>query len=497
MKNKENKIMSNNNHSIARRLAAVLATVAALLASVGLAFTANAATTGTIVVNEVEDNATIHAYRIIDSVIDSQTGEVIEPQWTWNDAVATWLTENEYTTFVDTENQNAVTDEFASLTGSDADSFYDELAAALRGSLSSVPTIDPDTQSNNIATFEAAPFGQYLIVVENGLKVYQPSTVTLKPSDTEPVEINVKSTPISIEKQVKEGAYDQGTFDGDVSTAGTIGNTVSFQLSADVPGFLDNAVHKTFWLSDTPSAGLQVTGDIVVTGVDNGGTSHLLTDSTHYNQSFTDGTYRWDFVYSEIKDLKTVTIKYNTNIQPTGLVTGTEGNVNTATVTYSNNPYDPASADTTQSASSTATVYSYGIEVTKTDANDGTALQGAKFKVARDSEGTYVVLDEATTDENGKISFKGLGTGTWYLIETQAAPGYLRSSSPTTTVTITDPEPDGQPVGGTADGFVEVGVDNSKAFDLAQTGAAGIAVMVLLGLLLVGGGVTMAVKQRR
>ena len=63
----------------------------------------------------------------------------------------------------------------------------------------------------------------------------------------------------------------------------------------------------------------------------------------------------------------------------------------------------------------------YKIEILKTD-NEGNPLQGAKFKLVRDSDGE--VIGELTTDKEGKISKGGLLKASYTLTEIDAPEGY-------------------------------------------------------------------------
>ena len=94
--------------------------------------------------------------------------------------------------------------------------------------------------------------GNYLVLVENGLKVYKPSAVNLVPeykdgawSMTTPAAITVKASELNIEKTVDD-------------TQAGVGDTVNFTVVADVPQYPASAKNTTYKISDTPSAGLTV-----------------------------------------------------------------------------------------------------------------------------------------------------------------------------------------------------------------------------------------------
>lgn len=78
-------------------------------------------------------------------------------------------------------------------------------------------------------------------------------------------------------------------------------------------------------------------------------------------------------------------------------------------------------------------VYSYALDISKVAEKDGTPLSGATFSV-KDGEGRWLAdgrWDAGTdspkamaTDESGHVSVKGLGTGTFSVVETKAPDGY-------------------------------------------------------------------------
>ena len=116
-------------------------------------------------------------------------------------------------------------------------------------------------------------------------------------------------------------------------------------------------------------------------------------------------------------------------------------------------------------------------------------------------------------DENGeetaKFTYTGLADGTYTVEETQAPTGYLSSAKVTFKVTIKNGKAvhfdetdlvNGNNDKGSADGTDEITgykVKNYKSISqLPLTGGAGIALFTIVGLLLVGAGVTVHMKNR-
>lgn len=174
---------------------------------------------------------------------------------------------------------------------------------------------------------------------------------------------------------------------------------------------------------------------------------------------------------------------------------------------------------------STKIIYG-GFSFTKTDAA-GNDLTGAKFAIKNSDNkylkwenGVWKTVDTADAsarggdvDENGeetaKFTYTGLADGTYTVEETQAPTGYLSSAKVTFKVTIKNGKAvhfdetdlvNGNNDKGSADGTDEITgykVKNYKSISqLPLTGGAGIALFTIVGLLLVGAGVTVHMKNR-
>lgn len=138
--------------------------------------------------------------------------------------------------------------------------------------------------------------------------------------------------------------------------------------------------------------------------------------------------------------------------------TSTTGNPNTIDLTYSNKiDITQGKEDDDENKShikDDAVVYSFEIDVTKTaDTINGDALPGVKFDLYKQVEkgkdanalkdttaknygfdttsASYVLVkSDLTTDDEGKISYKGLANGTYWLRETKTVDGYNLLASP-------------------------------------------------------------------
>ena len=172
----------------------------------------------------------------------------------------------------------------------------------------------------------------------------------------------------------------------------------------------------------------------------------------------------------------------------------------------------------TRTVTDTATVFTFGIEVTKVQKGTTNPLSGAQFELkdaagnkinftgtdgtyTKDAQGTTVL----TTGTNGKLTIKGLAPGQYKLKETKAPSNYVMSSNEIA-ITIKDykdedingildskesqstTEGDTQ-VPSTDNGLLSITVENTKGFTLPRTGGIGTVLFTMVGIVLMGGGV--------
>lgn len=124
----------------------------------------------------------------------------------------------------------------------------------------------------------------------------------------------------------------------------------------------------------------------------------------------------------------------------TNAVYGAEGNQNTASISYSTDPNNPALEET--GTSSSVSVYTLGLRLTKKD-EDGNELDNALFMLENDAN-QYAVTDDnaivewtddwqqATQLTAGSFTLTGLKEGTYRIIETRAPAQYQILKKPIT-----------------------------------------------------------------
>lgn len=571
---------------------------------------------GSITVSEVESGVTVNVYRLMDVNVDAASGQPKMPVYSWVKPVGDWLKKNTNETYQGyiskVENDYSVTENFTlpeidenGTKAAEIAAFYDSLAAAIRGG-TAIPSFQPTKteaveKNQTECTISDLQMGNYLVLIEGGMKIYRPSAVNLVPvwkpgtGDnpgewviSSPAEVAIKSSEPTIIKKVKDAeTYDANDNVPELDYAQVdIGDTVTYILEADVPQFPADAINKGYVISDILPAGMTLNASTVKVygiGEDSQETEIAATGYSVTSQGATrpvgvtedKETKNVDFsitlnnilsirsLYSKIKITYTATANENIQVvgdgeDPNKNITG---NVNNAYLDYNNNPYEKAD-DTTplswQTAKATATVYTYGIKVTKKDdKKPGELLAGAEFQVYKDAnedgeidnnehmlnfvadannDGVYrvaatgdggtttntVATGTSATDPN--LTLSGLDVGTYILKETKAPDGYNLPSH-TFSVTITDDQtisvgnggttsstPNGKPEykktndGGTttetdrADGYERTTITNTQGFTLPTTGGMGTVLFTAGGVVLMGAGLVLLVvflRRRR
>ncbi len=500
---------------------------------------------GTITISGIETDESGHgigtlcAYQVINVNVNNDSHQPQSPVFKWDDSVASWVSTN-FEDYIDTENDNAVTDAFLKLTdnGDTIKAFVDQLANAIRKTDSTIKiesSIDYDLTGTLIGddkeiTLTEVPLGAYLFLVEGGVRIYSPGFASVYPAYDEEAEkwvpagqsINVymKSKEPDIEKSVEDYTY-------------AIGQTVNYTLVVDVPDYPENAVDKKFIIADYLSKGLTFNeGSVRIYNYDdskeeNKGTEltddfadYVFTDDKHPAEG-NSPSFAKSFIgdYSILADK--VIVEYSATVNENAVVKETADTDNKLDnkvyLIYNNNPY---TENGYREIPDEERVYTYGIQVTKTD-NGDTELPGAEFNLKQGEETLKFVKDGSVyrlplteeedakasetlvTDENGLIMIKGLDLGTYTLVETKAPDGYELPANPETVITLADDADDsGKPDGilnndPDGNGTFETTVVNTKPGILPVTGGIGTALFTICGLLLMSGAVILVVTVSR
>lgn len=362
-------------------------------------------------------------------------------------------------------------------------------------------------------------------------------------------QITVYNEKPSLEKSVKNT---DGKYDND--TDASVGDTVTWKVEASVPSNVNEL--KMYKLTDKMSsaltwenvkdANLQITTNpsTVLTK----GTDYTLTVPTDNTAG---GTWIIDFTEAgktklATNKVKVITVTFNTKLNESAKI-GSEGNLNDAELDYSNAIYpteDPKNPNKDNTPGEDiikdqAIVYSFQMNIEKVDGKDSSIkLQGVTFDLysytgtnpnptEADLKGTdgKRIAHDLTTDANGKIQYKGLKNGTYYLVETKTVKtkdgkqynllkepvkveikvdyvtktettitkdgnGNVTDTTTVSTKTFTGGDKD-------SDGTFTVTVKNYTGFDLPITGGMGTVLFSIAGFALMAGAAFVLLKGRR
>ncbi|KAA8816219.1 isopeptide-forming domain-containing fimbrial protein [Bifidobacterium vespertilionis] len=565
--------------TVAAGLAAAAATAVALAGLTAPAMAIGHDDTATITINNVEPGAVVTVHKVIDVHYDFDANRPIQPQYTWVGGVAEWVKAN-HAGYAD--DAGAVADPYADLeddpvadpaNATDIATFADGLSAAIAQGTATAEAAGEKTvgEQDDSAVFNL-PMGGYLIHITNGTYVYRAVMASIAPGlddpkagwQLKPVTIDAKRSLPGIDKSVNEqteGHVSGRGSKGTGSDSAGIGETVTFDLRADVPVFPAKALSKRFVIADRLDAGLTLNPDSIAVygsagrtgGQDNGGqadSGETKLESDAYGLTVTDAkdldgnpvSFLVDLGgdhYASVRGFKTVHVRYTATVNKSAVI-GPGGNRNEVKLQYSNNPYK---AEGHRNEDDEVVVYAYGLRLLKTGASgepltgvtfslatvDGQALQvvevdGVKghYRMPEPGEtgdagdagesgapGGIVLVDELAVSSDlanlGRLTIDGLDQGGYTLTEQQAPDGYVIAST-AVSFTITD-------TGATGDGSGELtgSVANEEkghpgyAFGsvanfrggLPNTGGVGTVMFVAVGLLLVSGGMILIATRIR
>ena len=282
----------------------------------------------------------------------------------------------------------------------------------------------------------------------------------------------------------KTASTTEDTWDDNKPNTTAVGDTVSFTVNTTIPGYGNVYDSPHFAVKDTLS-GLKLNADSVTV---------KDLDAENYSVDATDSGYTITFTPAYLKTLAAATpvvIEYSA-IVTTDAKNGVNEEVNEVSIEYSHDPTDETDYDvkkdttqhytfsidaegdgtgTTFNGKKTSEVVKVGVdaagnpitEITEeSEISEGetwnSPLAGAKFglytdeacqnaykpKNADGTEGSTAMV--ATTGADGRMNFKGLDAGTYYLKEIEAPAGFVTNPEPvevkivatTKTVTITE-----------------------------------------------------------
>lgn len=519
--------------------AAAIATVFGLAATT--VATANAADNATLTVSTTDTKfagKTVNAYKMFSATVSSDGGAV---SYTLTDGWKPFFMSStlDGLTGVTDANVNDKANEYVSkLTGKEKDLSAFAAKASNWAQTNNITADATATVSKNAATdgkytatFTNLDYGYYVVAVPGATLANASSQyATLVSVHSTSVTAEIKGALPTVDKKVQVN----GT--GKDATDAKIGDTLTFTLTSTIPDMSAYSTY-TFNFKDTLSKGLTF-GQ--VTSVKVGDTT--LTKDTDYTVTTAPADSGKTLLTVAMKDFKTkqqanagkkITVTYAATLNKDAVVGGA-GNVNSATIQYSNNP---STNGTGESEPSKVRVFTYGFTVDKYTGKNyddtATRLAGAEFTLAHKG-GTAIsfvkVADSATqnavyrvakadeagatttitTPANGKVDFRGLENGEYTLTETEAPAGYNKLASAigvkvdgqnngtdTThaTVVIKYDNNNGSVYDQTASNGV-IPVQNKPGVVLPGTGGMGTIAFTVIGVLVIALGVAWTLKRK-
>ena len=526
--------------------AAAIATVFGLAATT--VATANAADGATLTVSTTDAKfagKTVNAYKMFSATVGGEGA---------NKAVSYTLTDTWKPFFMDSTasglngatdaNVNDKANEYVSeLTGDNLVAFATKASNWAQTQANNITadktaTVSTDaTNGNYTATFTGLDYGYYVVAVPGAtLANTSGQYATLVSVDSANVTANIKGSLPTVDKKVQVNGEDKDTADA------KIGDTLTFTLTSTIPDMSAYDTY-TFNFKDTLSKGLTY-GDITSVTVE--GVAAPLVKDTDYTVTTSTGADNNTLLTVAMTDFKNkqqvnagkkITVTYTATLNENAVVGGA-GNVNSATIQYSN---DPSSTGTGESEPDKVRVFTYGFTVDKytgdkydadatrlagaeftltakgdtsaikfVQVNAGSATEDAVYRVAKAGE-TAGTTTTITTPANGKVFFQGLKNGEYTLTETKAPAGYNKLASAigvkvngsndgtdttNATVNITyNNDNNGTTYDQTASNGV-IPVQNKSGAILPGTGGMGTIAFTVIGVLVIALGVAWTLKRK-
>ena len=444
------------------RLAVTAGLTAALsfggvMAPVTMAFAADGATTanGSVTIENVEGNTTeFEGYQIFSADFATVEGKTVASNITWaNGSVKTAVEEvirEKEPNYKGKTAQDAADWITNEVTGTDETTRVDSNHIAYKIAAAVDNLTEKTTTTNGAASGLA--HGYWLFVTKA-------DTINEGEAGTSPIFTVVGSTPVNVSEKTgiptveKKIVSDADNTEHDAADS-QIGQDVTYNLYGTVAENFDKYDTYFYEFSDQISKGLTLQKGAKVYLYKNKAVAKgdlARTEGTNITDKFKesndeaaeDGSKTTRWTCDNLKKVSNVTkdscivVSYKAQINKDAVVAGTEGNENTVTLNYSNNPMTSEHGETQPD---TVKDYTYGLKINKVDLGTEAALDGAEFTIqatgADDgaSKSLYVQKDGSlgsdpwkfVTANGGVIKVTGLDAGTYTVTEVSAPSGYAK-----------------------------------------------------------------------
>lgn len=394
-------------------------------------------------------------------------------------------------------------------------------------------------------TLSDVPAGYYLIKDIDGAFANQDESYTkyiVKVVNN--ITVTPKSAEPSVDKEVLDEVADAetGSTDGWGETADhAINETFQFKLTAELKADVDYAQYPSYKVifTDTMSKGItfesidsiKVDGATVDLGSNGISTTAVAGLKTGNDQESVTWTITFDdlktIVGVDLTDGAVIEVIYSAHLNDEALVnheSGTTTNKNGVSLKYSNNPNVGGENEFGQTEIDYVWVFTYDVENTKYSdkIDDANVLAGAGFTLY-DAEGKAVqlyekngsfyvydennapegvtVLEEITSQADGKFDIKGLDAGTYTLKETAIPDGYNKCEDITIVISATHSEAADANSATTTFTEATTGMNNDiinkSGATLPETGGMGRTIIYTLGVIFaLSAAVTMVTRRR-
>lgn len=496
-KTEEKKMSMSKNIA---RLAVTAGLTAALsfggvMAPVTMAFAEDApATTNIITINNIGDNqdASFKAYQIFKATVTDKTEGKIAQNIEWTNtelgnkvinAIEDWSRHNASSVVTNLPKNPTAQDVAEFLMANAGGPIAGSANGATKGTRVATGNVlyaVANVVKNETPTASGIPAGQpwsatagsgyYLFVTdENSLNAAKKNTGTspiFALVGGGAVTVTEKTSIPTVEKKILDASKVAG---GDITgetdwvdaADSQVGQEVNYRLTGTIADNYDSYDTYSYKFKDQLTDGLDyIKGSISVYALNNGEyteinpTSYDVDAPSESNQRVLTVNFIGTngLKSATAKNGGTLTINANTNIvvfykaklNAKAVIAGAnnklEGNPNTVTLEYSNNPMV---AGIGTSAPDTVVDYTYGLKINKVDLGTERALQGAMFTIAagdttnggeNSANVKYVKSDgtlsdskvELSMDPNGVLTLTGLDAGVYTVTETSAPDGYTK-----------------------------------------------------------------------